>query len=117
MTVDAERADELLTNSMAKTLIHKTEYVVETAGDKRVIINIDTLNDNFAPGESIDINALKKKGLITADACFVKVLARGRIDKPLKVYANDFSLVAVKMIALSGGEAVRVVTVKKKEKK
>ena len=115
MTVDAERADELLTNSMAKTLIHKTEYVVETAGDKRVIINIDTLSDNFVPGESIDINALKKKGLVTADACFVKVLARGRIDKPLKVYLNDYSLAAIKMIALTGGEAYRVGTVKKRK--
>jgi ribosomal protein L18E len=37
------------------------------------------------------------------------------IDKPLTVYANDFSLTAVKMIALSGGESVKVVTVKKEK--
>ena len=38
------------------------------------------------------------------------MLARGIIDKPLYVYANDFSLAAVKMIALTGGKAIKVNT-------
>ena len=37
---------------------------------------------------------------------FVKVLARGIIDKPLIVKAQDFSLDAAKMIQLTGGKVV-----------
>jgi ribosomal protein L18E len=42
------------------------------------------------------------------------VLADGILDKELRIYANDFSLSAVKMIALLGGEAVKVSTVRVK---
>jgi ribosomal protein L15 len=51
---------------------------------------------------------MKEKGLIPKDSFTVKVLARGVIDKPLTVLANSFSICAVKMIALTGGEAKRV---------
>ena len=115
MSVDVERAEELITNSLAKTLIHRSDEVIETAGNKRVIINIDTLNDNFNAGDRVDINELKKKRLIINDAGFVKVLARGSIDKPLKVYLNEYSLAAIKMIALTGGEAYRVQNIRKKQ--
>ena len=58
----------------------------------------------------MDVNSLKAHSLIPYDTAYIKVLARGIIDKPLSVYANDFSLSAVKMIALAGGKAVRVDT-------
>ena len=64
----------------------------------------------------MDINLLKEKTLIPYDTGYLKVLARGVIDKPLTVYADDFSLQAVKMIALTGGEAVRARTVSPKDK-
>ena len=114
LSVDVERADSLITNSMAKNLIKKSEAQIYTDGKKRVIINIDTLSDNFSCGDRVDINSLKAKGLIISDASYVKVLARGRIDKPLKVYLNDYSLAAIKMIVLTGGEAYRVQTSKKR---
>ena len=52
------------------------------------------------------INSLKDKKLIDKNVCFVKVLARGIIDKPLIVKAQDFSLDAAKMIQLTGGKVV-----------
>ena len=72
---------------------------------------------SFESGEIIDVNRLKEMSLVPYDTAYIKVLARGMIDKPLKVYANDFSLSAVKMIALTGGEAIRVVTVRTKKNK
>lgn len=114
LSVDVDRADSLISDSLAKNLLRKEDIRIESDGRKKRIINVDTLSENFASDERVDVNVLKAKKLIPADTAYIKVLARGMIDKPLKVYANDFSLSAVKMIALSGGEAVKVVTVRKR---
>ena len=116
LSVDVERADELISDSLAKNLVRKGGEVVYTDGSSKSIINVDTLSENFHPGDRIDVNTLKKKSLIPYDTAYIKVLARGIIDKPLSVCANDFSLSAVKMIALTGGEAIKTVTLKPKDK-
>ncbi len=116
-TVDMEKADELITDSLAKNLMKRGREAVYTSGNSKSIINVDTLSQNFAPGERVDVNVLKNKSLVPYDTAYIKVLARGIIDKPLRVCANDFSLSAVKMIALTGGEAVKVITVKEKHGK
>ena len=69
-------------------------------------INIDIISRNFKAGDIVTVNTLKDKKLIDKNICFVKVLARGVIDKPLVVKAQDFSLDAVKMIQLTGGKVV-----------
>jgi len=115
LSVSRERADELISDSLAKNLVVKEAEPIYTTGRRKNIINIDTLSDAFLPGDRVDVNILKSKSLVPYDTAYIKVLARGVIDKPLRVCANDFSLAAVKMIALTGGEAVRVVTLRKKE--
>jgi ribosomal protein L18E len=115
LSVDRDRADSLITDSLAKNLVRKDDVRIYTEGKKKRIINVDTLSDNFLSGEHVDVNKLKEMSLVPYDTAYIKVLARGMIDKPLKVYANDFSLSAVKMIALTGGEAIKVVTVRKKK--
>ncbi len=117
ISVDAERADTLITDDLAKDLVRREGIKIYTSGRKKGIINVDTLSENFISGDIVDVNKLKDMSLIPYDTAYIKVLARGMIDKPLRVYANDFSLSAVKMLALTGGEAVRVVTVKIKGKK
>lgn len=114
LEIDAEKADELISDSLAKTLIKREGEMVYTSGSERAIVNIDILAKNFAPNEKIDVNVLKSCGILQPEIAYYKVLAGGRIDKPLKIYANDFSLTAVKMIALTGGEAIKVVTFKDK---
>ncbi len=109
MAVSVDYAESAITNSLAKDLIRHDDNVA-TCGNKRGIVNVDTLSRSFEAGERVDINALKNKSLIPYDTGYVKVLARGIIDKPLYVYANDFSLAAVKMIALTGGKAIKVNT-------
>lgn len=112
--MDMERADTLISNSLAKELLNTSEEHVFTSGRQRGVVNVDTLNDNFASGDRVDVNILKEKNLIPYDTGYLKVLARGMIDKPLFVYANDFSLSAVKMLALTGGKAIKVNTVRMK---
>ncbi len=108
-----EYAEKMISDSMAKTLL-RTSYAIPSCGTRKRIINVDTISQSFDSGENVDINRMKSKNLIPYDTAYIKVLARGVIDKPLRIYANDFSLSAVKMIALSGGEAIRVKTVKVK---
>ena len=110
----SEYADAAITNALAKDLIRRDDDVV-TDGSRRGIVNVDTLSRSFSAGERVDINTLKSHSLIPYDTAYIKVLARGIIDKPLYVYANDFSLSAVKMIALSGGKAVKVNSVIRKK--
>lgn len=115
--VCAETADALITDALARELLTTEEQTIPTVGSRRGVVNVDTLSHNFLGGERVDINRLKEKTLIPYDTGYLKILARGVIDKPLTVYADDFSLQAVKMIALTGGEAVRTRTVPMKEKK
>ena len=117
MSVDIERANSLLTDSMARSLLRCEGDEIPTCGKKRFAINVDTLSDNFDDGERVDVNSLKKRNLIAKDIGYIKVLARGEIDKKLFVYANAFSLSAVKMIALTGGVAVKVTHTQKSEEK
>jgi len=109
--IDNERADLLLSDSMAKTLVKRMPSV-ETFGNKKRIINVGAINSAFSPGENVDINRMKAASLIPYNTAYIKVLGDGILDKPLKVFANDFSLSAVKMIALTGGEAIKVNTVR-----
>ena len=117
LSVGVERADSLISDSLARNLVRRDDEPVYTAGRRKSIINVDTLSDNFEAGDRVDVNVLKERSLIPADTAYIKVLARGVINKPLTVLANDFSPAAVKMIALTGGEARRVITLRKKENK
>ncbi|MBR2432182.1 MAG: uL15 family ribosomal protein, partial [Clostridia bacterium] len=116
-SVEMAHADSLISDSLAKNLVKRESDTVYTEGKRRATVNIDTLSEKFSPGETVDINSLKSKGIVPQDSAYVKVLARGQIDKALTVLANDFSLCAVKMIVLAGGEARRVNTVKLKKSK
>ena len=52
--------------------------------------------------------SLKTKKLVDKKAKFVKVLARGTLDKALVVKAGDFSKTALEMIVLTGGKPIHV---------
>ncbi len=115
MEIDAEYADSAISNALAKNLIRRDREIF-TKGWRRRTVNVDTLSRSFMAGERVDVNSLKEKELVPRDTAYVKILARGIIDKPLDVYANDFSLAAVKMIALAGGKAIKVKTARISDK-
>ena len=114
LAVDESHANDLISDFVAKSLLTDTDEVVETDGKRRCILNLDTISENFSRDECVDINDFKKKGILPEDAKYVKILARGVIDKPIHIRANSFSLAAVKMIALTGGSARRVRTARRK---
>ncbi len=105
--VTVEEADELISDEDA---LHCEETELEDTevyrGRKKAEINMDVISRYFAAGETVTLNSLKQKGLLPRSVGHVKILARGRLDKPLIVIAQGFSASAVKMIVLTGGKAI-----------
>ena len=106
-TLTAEGADGLLSSKLAKNMIKKEGFVL-SSGDALAAVSIGEISRTFSAGDRVDINKMKERGLLPEGAFRVKVIAEGSIDKALTVCANGFDITAVKMIALLGGEAVKV---------
>ncbi|MBO7614843.1 MAG: uL15 family ribosomal protein [Bacilli bacterium] len=100
--VSVQEADEMMSDEVAEEVIVIKKSKVKHMGKKEVI-NLDMLSKHFNDGDVVDLESLKEKKLINAKTDYIKVLARGVLDKKLTVKADDFSLQAVKMIALMGG--------------
>ena len=112
--VSSEEADKIAEEQhVDATMDEGIDYI--TAKDtKKVIVNIDSISKAYHAGEIVNIASLKEKKLIVKNAKFVKVLARGTLDKPLKIKAGEFSDTAIKMIRLVGGSPTHVKYVIKK---
>ena len=109
--VDAQQADELLSDSDAKAqieIIAAPEAEKKLKGTKLCEVNIDTICENFSEGETVELAKLIDRGLVSKSAGKVKVLARGVMTKRLVVIADKYSIQAVKMITLAGGCAEQI---------
>lgn len=116
--ISLKEARNALTDEQAAELMeHETRGVLDeeevrtvsvSKGEKKGIINIDTLSANFNPDDTVTPEILKEMKLIPKNVGSLKILARGVLDKPLNVEAQDFSLDAVKMIVLTGGKAIKI---------
>lgn len=69
-----------------------------------ISINVSLL-DVFENGETVDIQALRSKGLISNPRDGVKILGNGDINKKLTVQVNHFSESAARKIQEAGGKA------------
>ncbi|MDE7163608.1 MAG: uL15 family ribosomal protein [Clostridia bacterium] len=105
-SVTVQEADSLIKDEVAELLVEKKGGTSDRT--KADIINIDTLSRHFEDGETVTLAEIKKrvKGF-NGKVTYIKVLARGTLDKKLTVEADSFSLQAVKMIVLTGGKAVK----------
>ena len=104
--VSATEVKSIVSDETAQALIEQEEETEKVYGNKKAIINLDVISAHFEAGEIVTVNTLKEKKLISNNVYFVKILARGVLDKPLVVKAQDFSIDAAKMIELTGGRVV-----------
>ena len=107
-SVSAEEAHAIVEEKQVEVVVEEDVDYITKNDNKKAIINIDTLSKAYNAGEVVDMKSMKEKKLIDKKAKSVKVLARGVLDKPLKVKAGDFSVTAVEMILLTGGHAMHV---------
>ena len=112
-TVSVDEADSLMSDIEAKGVIESVSTAelppaVFASHGKKYEVNIDAISEAFDADETVSLDSLKQKGLIPKSARAVKILARGSLNKPLTVIAQDFSTSAVKMITLTGGHAMLV---------
>lgn len=68
------------------------------------VVNLDKLNV-FEENEIINIDKLIEMKVIKKRLSGLKILANGKINKPLTIQANKFSKVALKAITKAGGKA------------
>ncbi len=108
--VDSVAADERLSDKQAEAMVEVATMPVRSGkhGNKKAMVNIDVISRVYRSGDVVDLDSLRQHKLVPAGCGWVKICARGRLDKPLTVKANDFSVIAIKMIVLTGGHAVRV---------
>ena len=104
--VTVAAAEELLKDEIAEVLVRESGNA--SVRGKQTIVNVDTLGEYFEEGESVTLEAMRDRiPFLNKKATYVKVLARGALAKSLEVEADDFSLAAVKMIVLAGGNVYR----------
>ncbi len=111
--INSTRADLLISDSMAKNMIKKADEYFYVSGVKRAQLSLGEISDAFEEDDTVDIYSLERRGLISSSIGHVTVTEEGTLNKPLKIYANDITPTAVKMIVLSGGEAFRCHTKKR----
>ena len=72
-------------------------------------LTLDDLAKNFKNGDVVDIAKVRELGLGAKNSNFLSIKESDKMATKLKVYANEYTPDAVKMICLSGGEAFLVV--------
>lgn len=106
--ISASEVDDILSNEVAATLIVEKWSTATIHKKEKGIVNIDNISAKFNEGETVSLQTLKNKGILGDKINYFKVLARGKLDKPLTVEANEFSIEAVKMILLTGGKVTKI---------
>lgn len=107
VSVCAEEVDSLMTDEEARES-QETDILptVRSRGTKKAQVNLDTISATFSEGDTVTLDSLKEKKLVGRKVGAVKILARGTLNKSLIVIAQDFSMAAVKMILLTGGQVI-----------
>lgn len=103
----ASEVDDIMEDEEANALIESSGRRADKT--RTAIINVDTIGKLFKDGEVVTLQEIAKRTKGFDRATYLKVLARGTLDKSLTVEADDFSIEAVKMILLTGGKVLKTV--------
>ncbi len=91
-----------------ETVEEKPEEPRRNVNPTVAVVDICSLEEHFAAGDVVTLDALKEKGLILPTALTLKVYASGEVSKPLTVEANHFTMDAIKAISDADGDSVMV---------
>lgn len=106
--VRVQEVNEIMTDEVAEAMVEHGARKADTT--KKGIINIDVLSKYFSDGEKVTVEEIKKRIKdFDKKVTYVKVLARGTLNKRLTVEADEFSVEAAKMILLTGGKVIKTI--------
>jgi len=71
--------------------------------DEYVVLNLSDLQDKFKSGDKVNLETLKKVGLLKNSVTDVKILGNGEIKKKLNVDVERISASAKEAILAAGG--------------
>ena len=105
-SISVSEAEERIADEVVESFVNISERSSDKT--KKDIVNIDALGKYFKAGENVTVEEIAKRvPSVNSKATYIKVLARGSLDKPLNIEADDFSPAAIKMIVLTGGTVTR----------
>ena len=105
-SISVAEAEERIADEVVENFVSISERYSDKT--KKDIVNVDALGKYFKSGERVTVEEIRKRvPSVNGKATYIKVLARGTLDKPLDVEADDFSPAAIKMIILTGGTVSR----------
>ena len=106
ISISVAEAEEKMDDEEVEAYIQESERYSDKT--KKDIVNIDALGKYFKAGETVTVEEIAKRvPSVNSKATYIKVLARGTLDKALNIEADDFSPAAIKMIVLTGGTVTR----------
>ena len=88
------------------------EYVYAPEKASRFIkaeLSLKEISDNFRSGDTVDVAAVREKGLCAVNANYLSVTDSSSLRKKLHVYADEYTVAAAKMICVAGGEAYMII--------
>ena len=89
-----------------KTVVQVGEALSDRT--RKDVVNVDALGKYFKAGENVTVREIAKRvPSVDSRATYIKVLARGVLDKALNIEADGFSSAAVNKISLAGGKVIR----------
>ncbi len=80
------------------------------------VVNLETLEASFQPGETVRLEVLAERGLVTPQHGRLKVLGGGELKKKLTVVAHALSDSALQKIVAVGGKVENIGPPRKKKK-
>ena len=105
-SISVAEAEEKIADEETEVFVEESRRLSDRT--KKDIVNVDALSKYFRAGEDVTIEEIRKRvPSVNKKATYIKVLARGRLDKALNIEADDFSPAAIKMIVLTGGTVKR----------
>lgn len=99
----------LLTDKEANNCIVYEQSLKPIDSSHVSTITVGELSAAFNESYYIDIDLLKKVGLVDLDATFLKICNGGKCYHKINVCANDYDIECLKMIVLTGGNAVKLI--------
>lgn len=104
------RTCDVLPNSVARNAQILLTNPYKTKDSKEVYeITVGEISQAFGSKYEVSLPLLKMVGLAPETATTLKVLAKGECKCPVSVKANDYELLALKMIIITGGNVIKYV--------